>query len=138
VFEHGVHDWPYWLDDLREFLPIAGAAFAEAPAAPPLIPFSYTAGRSQFSVWDWTFRTDRPDQSALLTVEDVHGGGLRVIGRSRVRVDTAPLYRPGARYRVNGARRVADAAGRLHFTVRARPRGAWVSIAPASHARRVQ
>jgi S-formylglutathione hydrolase FrmB len=128
VFEHGIHDWPYWLDDLRQFLPIAGAAFSDPPAAPPTVPFSYTAGRSTFSVWGWTFRRGTPDQASLLTVEDVGRDGLRVIGRGRVHVDTAPLFTPGARYRVAGRRRTADAAGRLHFDVPARPRGTYASI----------
>jgi S-formylglutathione hydrolase FrmB len=128
TFEHGIHDWPYWLDDLREFLPIATAAFANPPAAPPLVPFDFTSGAADFSAWGWRFRPDHADQAALVRVQDVEASGLHLFGDGIVRVDTAPLYSPGATYVINGVRHVVDAGGRLHFDAPARPRGAYTGI----------
>jgi S-formylglutathione hydrolase FrmB len=128
IAEHGIHDWPYWVDDLRQFLPIAQAAFAHPPPAPPLVPFAYTSGASRFGAWGWTFVADHADQTALVTVDRVHAGGLRVLGEGRLHVDTAPLYRPGATYVVGGRERIADRAGRLHFDITLAPRGTYTPI----------
>src|SRR5438270_833188 len=40
-YGNGTHSWPYWLDDLRAFIPQMQAAFASAPAAPPAVPFDF-------------------------------------------------------------------------------------------------
>ncbi|MBA3653938.1 MAG: esterase family protein [Actinobacteria bacterium] len=136
VYEHGVHDWPYWMDDLREFLPLALRAFAAPRPAPPAVPFTYTAGRAAFSVWDWRFRADHDDEAALVTVDRVGRRGLVASGGGVLRVDTAPLFVAGARYLVVGHRRTADAAGRLHFTVTMQPNGAPVAITAVRASRR--
>ncbi len=128
VFEHGSHDWPYWLDGLREFLPIAQRAFVDPPPAPPLVPFSFTSGARAFAAWGWSFRASHAEQSALLTVDRVHRGGLRAFGRGPLRVDTAALYEPGVEYVVNGRPHVADADGRLHFETTTSARGRYTAI----------
>ena len=117
TFEHGIHDWPYWLDDLREFLPIATNAFAHPPPAPPNAAFAYASAASVFSVWGWTFRSDQPDETSLVQLTRVGRDGLSVRGTGTLRVDTAALFTPGRAYVINGTKQKADATGRLHTTV---------------------
>src|SRR5258708_6561547 len=61
LYGGGTHSWPYWVDDLRAFLPRMQAAFAHPPAAPPAVPFAYESAASQFSVWGWTFTAHRDE-----------------------------------------------------------------------------
>ena len=136
----GIHDWPYWQDDLRAFLPRMMAAFAHPPAAPPAVPFSYESADQRFSAWGWDVQARRA-VTEFVYLSDVDASGLDVAGSGTLRVDTAPLYAPGTAYSVaetitgtaatgtgageaeaNGAvsvarTPVADAAGRLHFDV---------------------
>jgi S-formylglutathione hydrolase FrmB len=127
VFENGVHDWPYWLDDLRQFLPRAMYAFAHPR---PASPFTYKSGAASFSVWGWTFDADHADEEALVTVERVSARGLTAYGGGRLDVLTAPLYTPAGSYRVDGHLVRADTTGRLRFVVPLRSRGAQVRITP--------
>lgn len=130
TFEHGVHDWPYWLDDLREFLPIAQSAFAHPKPAPPLAPFAYRSAASAFSVWGWSFRSDQPDESSFVEITEASRAGVGVRGRGALQVDTAPMFTPGRAYKVGAARRTADGAGRLHFTLELGSVSRYVEFAP--------
>jgi S-formylglutathione hydrolase FrmB len=130
TYEAGIHDWPYWLDDLREFLPIMRTAFDAPRPEPPRAPFAYRSGAARFSVWGWTFATAHADESDLLTVTQVSRSGLRAFGHGQVTVDSAPWFVAGRRYSVNGASVMASNDGRLHFTLTARPSGATVAITP--------
>ena len=118
TFEHGIHDWPYWLDDLREFLPIATDAFVQPPPAPPAAAFAYTSAARAFSVWGWSFRSDQRDETSLVELKRVGRDGFWVRGTGTLRVDTAALFTPGRSYVIDGTRRAADAAGRLHAAVK--------------------
>src|SRR5207302_1399063 len=108
TYEHGIHDWPYWLDDLRQFLPMLAQSFAAPVAAPPVVPFDFRSAAAQFSVWGWSFRASHADEAAFVSLRDVAADGLVAAGRGRLRVDTATLYVPGRTYRVAGHRQVAD------------------------------
>jgi S-formylglutathione hydrolase FrmB len=129
TFEHGIHDWPYWLDDLREFLPIAEAAFAHPPAAPPATRFAYKTATSTFAVWGWSFRSDQPDASRFIHVSRAGRRGFAVRGAGTLHVDTAALFVPGRTYVINRTNQVADAAGRLHTDVALSSREKFVRIA---------
>ena len=128
TFEHGVHDWPYWLDDLREFLPIAEAAFAHPRLAPPSVPFSYRSATSTFSLWGWMFRSDQPDETSFVELSEVSRLGFTVRGAGWLHVDTAPLFVPGHTYRVGPQTRTADSRGRLHLDLPLSSRSVYLSI----------
>jgi hypothetical protein len=121
-YGNGTHVWPYWLDDLRAFLPQMQAAFAAPPAAPPAVPFSFESAGSPFSAWGWTFTPHR-DVTEMTYLTGVTASGFVAAGSGKLHVDTAPLYKKRARYLLTGTgpstRRVvvADSAGRLHFDV---------------------
>jgi S-formylglutathione hydrolase FrmB len=120
-YGNGTHSWPYWLDDLRAFLPQMTAAFAAPPPAPPDVPFSFESAGSPFSVWGWTFTPHR-DVVEMIYLSSVSASGLVAAGSGVLHVDTAPLYKKNARYQVTGAGPTAqtvtaDKDGRLHFDV---------------------
>jgi S-formylglutathione hydrolase FrmB len=121
-YGNGTHSWPYWLDDLRTFLPQLRAAFASPPPAPPTVPFSFESAGAPFSVWDWTFTPHR-DVNEMTYLSGVSATGLIAAGSGKLHVDTAPLYKKRMRYEVTGTGGkgptyvVADSAGRLHFDV---------------------
>ncbi|HZQ86363.1 MAG TPA: alpha/beta hydrolase family protein [Acidimicrobiales bacterium] len=121
LYGPGTHSWPYWVDDLRAFLPRMQAAFARPPAAPPGVPFSFESAASPFSIWGWTFTPHR-DVAEMTYLRGVSGRGFDVSGSGLLSVVTAPLYRSGAMYRVTGARArtlevQAGGDGRLRFDV---------------------
>ena len=116
----GTHDWSFWQDDLRHFLPQMEAAWAHPPAAPPSQPFSYRSILPSFSVWDWSFTTHR-DSTEFTYLRDVSSSGLEAVGSGRLDVVSAALYRRGSLYRVTEGESStvvrADRAGRLSFPV---------------------
>jgi S-formylglutathione hydrolase FrmB len=121
LYGAGTHSWPYWLDDLREFLPRMQSAFAAPPAAPPAVGFAYESAASPFSVWGWSFTPHR-DAAEMTYLHDVTARGLSVTGSGVLSVVTPPLYRRGRFYAVRGAQAHyvfvrADGRGRLHFNV---------------------
>jgi len=120
----GGHDWPYWNRDLREDLPRIMATFARPPAAPPAVPFTYTAIEPAYDVYGWHVALDRPVLE-FSTLADARPDGFSLLGSGTATVTTAPLYLPGVRYPVTAesgnasATRVATAGrdGRLTLTV---------------------
>ena len=114
----GTHEMTYWRAELEKFLPKMAAAWAEPP--PPPAKFSYRSIASRFAVWGWSFQTHR-NVAEFTYLRGVGRSGLDVIGSGRLGVVSAPLYTPGARYRVSraGTERVvaADADGRLSFSI---------------------
>ena len=118
----GGHAWRWWTVWLRDRqLPFMLARLA--PAAPAYTPspapvtFRYRSIAPAFSVWGYDVRVDRKVRE-FLDLEDVTAAGLRIRGTGRATVTTAARYTPGAPYRASGIGTVvADAAGRLTFTV---------------------
>ena len=118
----GTHSWGYWLDDLGRFLPQMRAAFATPPPSPSTgTAFDFESAGAPFAVWGWTFTPHR-DATEMTYLRGVRSNGFDVAGSGLLHVDTAPLYRRGATYRVLGAKATpltvrADRAGCLHFDV---------------------
>lgn len=117
----GRHAWPYWLRDLRHFLPNMEYVFAHPSTAPPQIPFNYRTTATHFTIWGWTFSANRATHE-FTYLTSVTRRGLIVAGSGTLTVTTAPLYRAGRTYRIviSGARplTVSDGTrGRLTFTV---------------------
>jgi hypothetical protein len=110
-------------------------SFAHPVAAPPDVPFDYTSGAASFGAWDWRFRASHSDQGSLVVLRRVSRRGLSASGSGSLRVDSAPIFEPGRAYLVAGRRHMADASGRLHFTVDLRRRSSRVAIAPARGAK---
>jgi hypothetical protein len=121
-YGNGTHSWPYWIDDLRNFVPQMQTAFTSARLAPPAVAFDFETARQSFSVWDWTFTAHR-DVSEMTYLTDVNGLGFLAAGSGTLHVDTAPLYVAGRTYRLTGTgggglqSAVAQPDGRLHFDV---------------------
>jgi hypothetical protein len=92
--------------------------------------FSYASPHLSFEAWDWRVEA-KAAGPAIVYLEGVRQGGLRVRSRKwapdgpaadmTIHIATAPLYRPGASYRLldNGAARAVTAGrdGRLTFSV---------------------
>ncbi|MER3452502.1 MAG: hypothetical protein C4344_02105, partial [Acidimicrobiia bacterium] len=114
---HGTHSWRYWEQDLHAALPWFMEIFADAEAAPPGA-FDYRSAEPSFTVYGWTFTVDRERAQEFLDLYGVSTAGLRARGSGMLAVTTPPAYQPGRSYPVTGnGRVVADADGRLHFTV---------------------
>lgn len=117
LYGAGTHTWPYWMRAVEQFLDWMTpylSQHSEAPAA-----FSHRSARPTFSAWDWHFAIAR-DVQEFVYLEAVSASGLKATGSGQLKVLSAPLYRPGAAYRIAGAveeTRRADAAGRLAFTL---------------------
>ncbi|MDP1818536.1 MAG: alpha/beta hydrolase family protein [Acidimicrobiales bacterium] len=136
----GTHEWHHWDHDLAAWLPGLMATFAAPPATPGA--FDHRATDPVTSVWGWTFTTHRP-AIEFLDLRDVSPAGLALTGSGPVDVLTSPAFDPGAAYDLTSASAgvltlpvgllpplvdlpagsptsvtaVADAAGRLAFTV---------------------
>jgi S-formylglutathione hydrolase FrmB len=119
-YGNGTHTWPYRMDDLRVFLPWARQALAHATAGPPAGAFSYSSADTTFGAWSWRFSITRTVRE-FCYLDRVAAGGLSVRGSGLLHVITAPLYRPGERYRISsvaGSAIVrADRLGRLRFDI---------------------
>jgi hypothetical protein len=119
-YGNGTHDWPYWMRDLGHFLPQMDSATKRARSSHRPAHFDYRTTAAQFSVWGWSFAGTR-SAPEFTYLSDVSPRGFRVSGSGTLSVVTAPVYRPHAAATVTiGATSrsvVADAAGRLTFTV---------------------
>ena len=116
VDREGTHAWKYWQTDLHEALPVLLDVFAHP--SPPPASFDYRSAESSFAVWGWQFGADRRRAPEFLDLNGVSSHGVRLTGSGQVGVVTPPSYRPRHAYRVSGIGPVvADATGRLHFSV---------------------
>jgi S-formylglutathione hydrolase FrmB len=117
----GTHSWPYWLRDLRDFLPLMERTFAHPLPSPPRVAFDYRTASRTAEIWGWRFAIDHPRRE-FTYLTNVSKRGLRITGHGRLAVTTAPLYRALRTYIITiqgtPSRRVrADPHGRLRFTV---------------------
>jgi S-formylglutathione hydrolase FrmB len=119
-YGNGTHDWPYWLRDLRHFLPQMDAAFRHPHLAPPATEFEFRSACPAFSVWDWSFRTHQ-SAGEFISISGVSSAGFQTAGTGRISVVTPAEFAPGtaATMAVNGRPRtlIADSSGRLAFEV---------------------
>ena len=135
----GSHAWPYWMRDLRRFLPIMEHAFAHPRPTPPRIPFAYRTTANRFTIWGWTFSARRPAwEFTYLT--HVGPNGLTVAGSGTITVATPSLYQPEHRYTItiSGTQTQtvnSSTEGSLSFTIAlGRGHGAKQTRFPVTHA----
>ena len=88
----GTHTFPYWAQDLREYLPILMNRFAH-PSTPSAITYSSTA--RAYSQWNWGVAVHRDATERLTTLKDASSTGFAFTG-DKATVVTPPSYAPGA------------------------------------------
>jgi diacylglycerol O-acyltransferase / trehalose O-mycolyltransferase len=130
----GTHSWPYWMRDLRHFLPFLAHSWAHPLASPT--DFNYRTEARRFHAWGWAFRVSH-SAAEFTYLRSVSPRRLVASGSGTLHVLSARRYRPGSHWTatIHGQTRhlVASASGRLRFTVSlGAPRTAQQSSFPAS------
>ncbi|MEJ7634930.1 alpha/beta hydrolase family protein [Aeromicrobium sp.] len=118
----GTHSFPYWAQDLREYLPGLMDRFA-SPSTPSSI--TYSSIDKAYTQWGWGVLVQRRPAERLTTLSGADAAGFGFVGGDPATVVTPPLYAPGAvksirltRYTSTSTRNVtADASGRLTIAV---------------------
>ncbi|WP_332642346.1 alpha/beta hydrolase [Aeromicrobium sp.] len=118
----GTHSFPYWAQDLREYLPILMDRFAN-PSTPTAISYSSTA--KAYNQWNWGVAVHRSATEKLTTLKNASSAGFSFTGADAATVVTPPSYEPGSAHTVTikqGAKTstsslTADASGRLTVAV---------------------
>lgn len=121
AFGPGTHTWPYWEDDLREFVGWLAPQLGK-PLRPPHR-IDVESAHDEVGVWGWDLLTHR-DVREFLYIGITGRRELDLTGSGKVDVTSPAQYRPGARYVLSGSvRRTIRASnrGRLSFTVRLGP-----------------
>jgi len=122
-YRYGTHSWPYWADDLRDYLPHLMATFAQPPAAPTRV--GYQSVEREWSQWGWAVSLQRSSAQDWTTLAGAGADGFTLTGVGSATVVTPAYYPPGAAVRVtlgsglstSVITTTADGSGRLHLTV---------------------
>lgn len=107
----GTHTWPYWRQDLREFLNWLRPRLRHPFKAPR--EFTVESAHTDFSAWGWSFQARRKVRE--FSYLRVNGDELEVRGSGRLEVATPSRFAPRQVYLVGRRRLRADASGRLRF-----------------------
>ncbi|KRC65200.1 hypothetical protein ASE12_10735 [Aeromicrobium sp. Root236] len=118
----GTHSFPYWAQDLREYLPRLMDRFAH-PSTPTVITYASTA--KAYAQWDWGVAVHRITAERLTTLAKASAAGFSFTGADAATVVTPPLFPPGTTRSVRIKRNLAtstviataDATGRLKIEV---------------------
>jgi S-formylglutathione hydrolase FrmB len=113
----GVHNMVGAQRGLHAFWPIMTSAFGRKPATRIA---SYRSIDPDFAAWGWHFHADPKRALEFLEVDRATRRGFTLTGSGTETVLTPAFYRPGRRYRVNGAlprRPRAGRHGRLRLRV---------------------
>lgn len=142
----GGHSWRWWPLWLRErhlpflFQRLADPRPAGDPpqASTPRDGFRYRSIAPRFTAWDYEVRVERGVRE-FLDLRDVRADGLGVQGSGSATIRTAGRYEPDRTYSVTGAgddaqQVVADAEGRLTFTVDLGPSHQFEQYSPEANA----
>jgi len=117
----GTHTWPYWSRDFQQFVDPLMSAFANPAPTPTAI--TYQSADTHWSQWGWSAVHTG---NGFSTVSSANAAGFTVRTAGTLAVTTPPFYVPGSSHSVAVTRGSsssithvnADAAGRLHITVR--------------------
>jgi hypothetical protein len=116
-FGKGTHTWPYWQQDLREYLAWLRRQLRHPVTPPPS--FSVASAHREFSVWGWSFEARRSVRE--FTYLRGTSNSLTVTGSGTLAAVSPPRYKAGSRYavRIGATTRglTADRQGRLSFDI---------------------
>jgi S-formylglutathione hydrolase FrmB len=115
----GTHTFPYWAQDLRDFIGPLMTEFAAPHPAPAKI--NYESIDATWTQWGWTVGNHRTQVQAFSSLINATATGFWLRGIGSADVTTPASYAPGSTHGVTiGFKHVtltADAAGHLHVTV---------------------
>lgn len=95
-YGYGTHSWPYWAQDLRDFVPRLMAVFA-SPTTPATV--SYTSVDATWRQWGWTVVNHRT-RPAFSALADAGAHSFTMSGLGSATVTTPAAYRPWSIHRV--------------------------------------
>jgi hypothetical protein len=116
-FYDGSHSPPYWIRDMRQFVPWLEAQFRHPPTPPPA--FAVKSAHQWFTAWGWAFRVRRRVREFVYL--RITGNQLRATGSGTIVIHTPSRFRPGAGYEIRIGHRVmsvqADDRARIRFVL---------------------
>jgi hypothetical protein len=115
-FGCGIHSWRHWERMLKTFWDFMFTSFAKPEPAT----FNYRRALPKFDVFGWHIETDPARAPEFIALRGAGREGLTLTGSGLTKVQTAPLFAPGAILELTGAvekSAMADSAGRIAFTV---------------------
>jgi S-formylglutathione hydrolase FrmB len=115
----GMHDWPYFSEQMRHLWPQLEGVFANGDSTAPAS-FDFKRAAPEFSIWGWTFSADARRAAEFLDVAEASCAGLKLTGSGTASITTAPCFSPGRSVVVEGSVEndvIADGAGSITFTV---------------------
>ncbi len=90
----GTHSFPYWAQDLREYLPILMDRFAHPAPTPTTITYSSTA--KAYNQWGWSVAVQRTTAEKFTTLDAASKLHFGFGGSDPATIVTPPWYVPGA------------------------------------------
>jgi S-formylglutathione hydrolase FrmB len=116
----GTHTFPYWAQDLRDFVPRMMAVFA-SPSTPSVV--AYRSVDKAWTQWGWSVTNQRAATLAWSALSGATASGFTFSGTGGAVVTTPAVYVPGSTHAVaihdlastRTVTTTADAAGRLTF-----------------------
>lgn len=115
----GTHTFPYWAQDLRQFIDPLMTSFATPAPAPTTI--TYRSIDATWTQWGWTVAAHRSQAQCFTDLTSAGASGFALTGFGSADVATPAFYASGSHHAVSvGASHldlVADASGRLHVPV---------------------
>ncbi|HVV74546.1 MAG TPA: alpha/beta hydrolase family protein [Mycobacteriales bacterium] len=120
----GTHSWPYWIHDLRHWLPELTRVWASRPRVPAHVTYESTAPR--WSQWGWTVDDRRTVPEQFTELYKAGRAEFVLQGEGTARVTTPPFYRGYSRVAADSmshghTRHLAftpDRNGRITLTVK--------------------
>jgi S-formylglutathione hydrolase FrmB len=115
----GTHTFPYWAQDLRDFIGPLMTEFAHPSATPAKI--NYQSIDATWTQWGWTVANHRHPAQAFSSLINATKTGFSLRGLGSADVTTPASYLPGSAHPVTiGFKHLvatADASGQLHVIV---------------------
>ncbi|HWA65395.1 MAG TPA: alpha/beta hydrolase family protein [Mycobacteriales bacterium] len=119
----GTHSFPYWIHDMRSYLPELMRVFARNAQPPREVSYEATAPR--WSQWGWSVADRRTVAEQFTALEHAGRAGFTLAGHGTATVTTPVFYGPGEEIATTvrhgaSARHltlIADEAGRLRLRI---------------------
>lgn len=122
-YGRGTHSFPYWIHDMRTYLPEIMKIFARHEHAPSRVSYEATAAR--WSQWGWTVSDRRNVAEQFTYLRNAGRNGFTLGGHGIATVTTPAFYEPGSASKLTiheaghtkQATIVSDGTGRLHLSL---------------------